>query len=479
LLIDAPAGHVGKGKSTTFTVRLDTASAGARSGTLGFSTNDADENPFNFTIKGQVDAPSSPELTLLINNAAVNSGATIDFGAVTQGGAAPTRSFTISNTGNAPLSIANLSVPSGFALVDGADASLAPGESDIVTLRMATGTVGQRSGALTFNTSDADEGSISFNLTGKVNAGTPTPPPPPPPPSGPAPLVTLSLVRRGNTPLAIADGATAPVNFGTVPVGSIRPMRTFTVTNRGNATLTLGRVEVPPGFILAGKLALTLAPGQSDEFTVAMDTATAGPRSGQIRIATNDSRAPVLNFSIAGNVVEPVDPSPGPGGGTFSFVRGTLTIFGTAGNDVIILTGSGTTVNATANGRAMSSTPFNGVSKIVVNAGGGDDRVSLAALSINGTINGGPGDDTLEGSQADDVLNGGDDNDVLLGNDGRDNLLGGTGDDSLTGGGGIDAFHGELGNDTLNALDGLADALLDGGAGTDVIKKDRTDPAEI
>jgi Ca2+-binding RTX toxin-like protein len=160
-------------------------------------------------------------------------------------------------------------------------------------------------------------------------------------------------------------------------------------------------------------------------------------------------------------------------------VRGTLTIFGTAGNDVIILTGSGTAVNATANGRPMSSTPFNGVSKIVVNAGGGDDRISLAALAINGTLNGGPGNDTLEGSQADDVLNGGDGNDVLLGNNGRDNLLGGTGDDSLTGGGGIDAFHGELGIDTLNALDGIADALLDGGAGTDLVKKDRTDPAEI
>ena len=486
-LIDAPAGRVGKGKSTTFTVRLDSGATGAKSGTLSFSTNDADENPFNFTIKGQVDAPQSPELTLLVNNNSAASGATLNFGAVTAGAAAPTRSFTLRNIGSAPLSITSLSVPAGFALNDGADASLAPGESDVVTIRMLTTTAGAKSGTLTFKTNDRDEGNISVRLTGQVDA-RPANPPPPPPPTNPqptnAPRVSVVLVQTGVRNLAIADGSTAPVNFGTAAVGSRRPTRTFTVTNRGNATLNLGRVEVPPGFILVAKLAATLAPGQSDQFVVAMDTATTGDRAGQIRFTTNDPRAPVLNFSISGRVVEPVNPNPNPppgggGGATASFVRGTLTIFGTAGNDVIILAGSGSSVNATANGRAMSATPFNGVTKIIVNAGGGNDRVSLAALSINGTINGGPGNDTLEGSQADDVLSGGDGLDVLLANNGRDNLLGGNGDDSLTGGGGIDAFHGEAGNDVLNAQDGLADALLDGGIGTDVIRKDRTDPAEI
>jgi hypothetical protein len=482
-LIDAPAGSVGKGRSTTFTVRLDSGTTGTKTGTLSFSTNDADENPFNFTIRGRVDAPAAPELALLVNNGAVNSGATLNFGAVTAGTTAPLRSFTVRNTGNAPLSISRLRAPAGFAIHDGADASLAPGESDVVTIRMLTDTAGGRSGAVTFSTNDRDEGLVSINVTGVVNSrpANPPPPPPPPPPPGPGrtPLVTVSVVRRGATPLAIADGATTPIQFGTATVGGPRTSRTFTITNRGRAVLTLGRLEVPPGFIVTGKLVASLGRGQSDQFTVAMDTSTPGVRGGQIRFTTNDSRAPVLNFSVAGRVVEAVDPSPGPGGGTASFVRGTLTIFGTGGNDVIILTGGATALTATANGRAMSTTPFNGVSKIVVHAGGGNDRVSLAALSINGTINGGPGDDLLEGSQADDVLSGGDGNDTLTANNGRDNLLGGTGDDSLTGGGGIDAFHGEIGNDTLNALDGLSDSILDGGAGTDVLRRDRTDPAEI
>jgi hypothetical protein len=40
------------GNSTTFTVRLDAIAAGTYSGTLQFANNDADENPFDFTING-------------------------------------------------------------------------------------------------------------------------------------------------------------------------------------------------------------------------------------------------------------------------------------------------------------------------------------------------------------------------------------------------------------------------------------------
>jgi hypothetical protein len=35
---------------------------------------------------------------------------------------------------------------------------------------------------------------------------------------------------------------------------------------------------------------------------------------------------------------------------------------------------------------------------------------------------------------------------------------------------------GEGGNDTLTATDGVADTLVDGGSGTDTIRKDRVDP---
>ena len=47
--------------STTFTVAFDPSDIGTRSATLGFSSNDDDENPFNFSIQG-TGRPRSPKL---------------------------------------------------------------------------------------------------------------------------------------------------------------------------------------------------------------------------------------------------------------------------------------------------------------------------------------------------------------------------------------------------------------------------------
>jgi len=59
-LLDAPAGHLNGGDSTTFTIRLDSTVVASRSGRLRFSTNDADENPFDFVIRGSVTAKPPP-----------------------------------------------------------------------------------------------------------------------------------------------------------------------------------------------------------------------------------------------------------------------------------------------------------------------------------------------------------------------------------------------------------------------------------
>ena len=47
-----PSGSVPAGGSTTFTVVFDPSATGTRSATLSLATNDADENPFNFSIQG-------------------------------------------------------------------------------------------------------------------------------------------------------------------------------------------------------------------------------------------------------------------------------------------------------------------------------------------------------------------------------------------------------------------------------------------
>jgi hypothetical protein len=85
-----------------------------------------------------------------------------------------------------------------------------------------------------------------------------------------------------------------------------------------------------------------------------------------------------------------------------------------------------------------------------VNAGGGDDSVTVAReVPIAVTLRGGPGDDRLVGGAAADKLVGGSGDDTLIGRAGADSLFGGPGADRLIGGSGDDFLHGDSGEDTL------------------------------
>src|SRR6185295_4989065 len=127
---------------------------------------------------------------------------------------------------------------------------------------------------------------------------------------------------------------------------------------------------------------------------------------------------------------------------------GTLIITGTAGNDNISVKGSGSSATVTMNG---ASKTFNGVKKIAVQAGEGNDIVNLSGIALPSAVDGRGGADTITGGQGADVLHGG------------------SGNDSITGGFGADQLFGDDGDDKLDAVDGTADTRVDGGAGTDTI----------
>jgi Ca2+-binding RTX toxin-like protein len=83
---------------------------------------------------------------------------------------------------------------------------------------------------------------------------------------------------------------------------------------------------------------------------------------------------------------------------------------------------------------------------------------SIAGGNLNDAIIGDAGDDILSGNAGHDSLSGGADNDILSGGAGNDYLSGGDGQDSLSGG---------TGNDTLDG--GAGDDLVDGSSGDDVV----------
>lgn len=99
-----------------------------------------------------------------------------------------------------------------------------------------------------------------------------------------------------------------------------------------------------------------------------------------------------------------------------------------------------------------------------LSGGPGDDF--LQTFTVDSTLRGGDGEDTLIGGNGDQDLYGGDGADLLRGGTKPDFLSGGRGADELIGGTGRDQVRGGSGNDTFRARDGEADSL-NGDRGTD------------
>jgi hypothetical protein len=147
--------------------------------------------------------------------------------------------------------------------------------------------------------------------------------------------------------------------------------------------------------------------------------------------------------------------------------NGALAVGGTSGGDNIAIRVSGTKVRVEVNGQLVTFA-IASVSSIVVDAGGGNDRVTLGAGITVAFVSGGAGNDTLTGGAGNDTLSGDDGNDSIIGGDGNDALHGGAGADQLFGSAGDDHLNGDEGNDTLDG--GIGVDTLRGGSGNDQVK---------
>jgi len=90
------------------------------------------------------------------------------FGTVAQNAAPPTRTYTVQNTGTAPLTVGTPTVPLGFTIIEPLNGPIAPGGSANFTVQMSTSTVGTPSGNISFSNNDGAETPFSFAISGTV-----------------------------------------------------------------------------------------------------------------------------------------------------------------------------------------------------------------------------------------------------------------------------------------------------------------------
>ncbi|MEM7340539.1 MAG: calcium-binding protein [Actinomycetota bacterium] len=143
----------------------------------------------------------------------------------------------------------------------------------------------------------------------------------------------------------------------------------------------------------------------------------------------------------------------------------------TAGDDVILGTDSGETINGLGGNDTIcalggADTVFAGDGDDWVDAGSGNDTV--LGQADNDSLNGGGGADMLSGNAGNDVINGDGDGDTAFGGSGDDTIAGGVGNDTLGGSSGTDTIRGEAGEDTISGGSD-DDGLISGGSDNDAV----------
>jgi hypothetical protein len=145
------------------TVRCNTATAGTFSGTFSFTNNDADENPYNFTISCTIRQPGPPDIAVFnerdLSLIPDNTGSVSVTGVQGQG---VEIEISVHSEGQGILSFSPPTVPAGFVLTDEF-----PGTngSTIFIIRCTGATAGTFSGEVSLNNNDPDENPYNFNVT--------------------------------------------------------------------------------------------------------------------------------------------------------------------------------------------------------------------------------------------------------------------------------------------------------------------------
>ena len=194
---------------------------------------------------------ASGNVSLSMNRAVEVSPSPLLFGQVSVGSTSA-QTMTIKNPGNWPLNVTSISFPSGFT--GNFSGMIQPGDSRQVTVTFSPATPGDYSGSATVN-SNKTGGNSTISLSGTG-------------------VIVPTRIPRLSGGLA----------FGSVEVGS-SSQRTLTITNDGNAALTVTGITYPGG--ISGNWSGTILAGGSRQVTVAFSPTAATSYSGTVTVNCN------------------------------------------------------------------------------------------------------------------------------------------------------------------------------------------------
>jgi uncharacterized repeat protein (TIGR03803 family) len=260
----APA-TLAAGAGCTVSVTFTPMATGSRPGTLTI-TDDAAGSPRTVNLTGSgatVDASPSP----------------LGFGGVPVDTTAPTKTVTIINSTAGATAISSISVTAGatdYTQTNGCPATLAAGETCVVTVTFRPGAVGSRPGKL-----------------GIVYGST---------------TLTVNLSGSGTFNLGVTPGS---LTFAKQAIATTSAAKTVTLTNaNGRAINFTGITSVAEFPVQSNGCGTLLAAGATCTVTVAFSPTATGTRTGQLTIADDATGNPhKVNLSGTGTLPLTVSPT--------------------------------------------------------------------------------------------------------------------------------------------------------------------------
>jgi len=233
--------------------------------------------PLNGSMAIQDNAAGAPHLIALTGTGfgpvVSLSSSALTFPGTLVGVTSASQTITLTNQGNASLTISGVQISGDYAQTNNCSGTLTPQSSCTINVTFTPTATGTRTGTVTINDSAAGSPQL-ISLTG----------------SGLDPMVSLS---------------SSALTFAGTLVGVTSAAQAVTLTNQGNASLTISSVQISGDYGQTNNCPGTLTPLSSCTINIAFTPTATGNRSGSVTINDNAAGSPHL-ISLSGTGLQPL-----------------------------------------------------------------------------------------------------------------------------------------------------------------------------
>ena len=180
------------------------------------------------------------------------------------------KNVTLTNTGNASLSISNIGITGQYSQTNNCGSSVTAGANCTIAVTFSPTSTGTQTGTLT----------ITDNASGSPHS--------------------VSLTGVGTAPAPVASFSTTSLNFGTQQINTTSAQQGVTLTNTGTSSLTISSIAAGAPYAQTNNCPGSLAANANCTINVTFTPTATGTQTGSVQVTDNAAGSP-QSISLTGS----------------------------------------------------------------------------------------------------------------------------------------------------------------------------------